>query len=562
VRLIAVVLATLTLGLASQFAKDPQTKQVAKIGVLKLVVIDEETGQPTPARVEILDAQNKAYLAEDALLIGGDGPVDREVPWKGTLEEHLASLTRKITNRYTGTDQFYAGGSCRVSIPAGTYRVRVFKGLEYHVPTERVHVKAGETARMVVKLKRWINLPRQGWYSGESHLHIPRPFKEVNPYVTKWMQAEDIHVANLLQWGNSKHFYNTVQYAHGPEGLYHEGDYWLASGQENPRTHFLGHTVTYGARAEINFPDTYVIYQRFWEESRRQKALSGWVHFAMVSGGQNGIAIDLLDGLVSFIEVLSFDSSYYEVWYDALNLGQRVTPIAGTDFACGPYVPGRERFYTRVEGKLNYDAWLEGVRRGRTFVTNGPILEVSVNGKGLGEEVILKKRGPVRIDARVRWDPVRDEVERLELVANGEVVRSLPRQERAGQITAQFDYEVPETSWLAVRVSGKKLLEGKSPYTPKQQFYHHVSPLAAHSAAIYVTVENTPGLSAQSRAKLVATAWLNRLDELEKRLAEEKIARWPTGNLDGVDADYLSKNRSALLERIASAKKRFRELAR
>jgi len=41
-------------------------------GTLKLTILDESTRQPTPARVEVLDKDGKAYLAEDALLIGGD----------------------------------------------------------------------------------------------------------------------------------------------------------------------------------------------------------------------------------------------------------------------------------------------------------------------------------------------------------------------------------------------------------------------------------------------------------------------------------------------------------
>jgi hypothetical protein len=107
---------------------------------------------------------------------------------------------------------------------------------------------------LTVPLERWSDLPKQGWYGADSHLHIARAFRELNPYVSKFMQAEDIHVANLLQWGNSKHFHNAAQYAFGPEGLYHEGDYWLAAGQENPRTHFLGHTLILGGRKPINFP--------------------------------------------------------------------------------------------------------------------------------------------------------------------------------------------------------------------------------------------------------------------------------------------------------------------
>jgi hypothetical protein len=41
-------------------------------GILKLSIVDESTGQTIPARVEVLDKDGKAYLAEDGLLIGGD----------------------------------------------------------------------------------------------------------------------------------------------------------------------------------------------------------------------------------------------------------------------------------------------------------------------------------------------------------------------------------------------------------------------------------------------------------------------------------------------------------
>ena len=41
-------------------------------GVLKLSVVDEDSRQPTPARVEVLDKDGRAFIAEDALPIGGD----------------------------------------------------------------------------------------------------------------------------------------------------------------------------------------------------------------------------------------------------------------------------------------------------------------------------------------------------------------------------------------------------------------------------------------------------------------------------------------------------------
>ena len=163
------------------------------------------------------------------------------------MKEARGELSRKFSNIHTGTDQFYTSGTCRLSLPPGDYRVRVYKGLEYRVETKEIWIRPGRTQDLTVVLQRWSNLPKKGWYGADSHLHIARPLKELNPQISKFMQAEDIHVANLLQWGNSKRFHNARQYAFGKDGLYHEGDYWLATGQENPRTHFLGHTLTLGA---------------------------------------------------------------------------------------------------------------------------------------------------------------------------------------------------------------------------------------------------------------------------------------------------------------------------
>jgi hypothetical protein len=461
-----------------------------------------------------------------------------------------------VVHPNTGNEQFYSGGVSIVTAPPGDYQLKVFKGLEYRVATQQVRIEAGRATEAKVVLQRWSNLPKQGWYGSDSHLHIGRPLKELNTYISKWMQAEDIHVANLLQWGNSKRFHNTIQYAHGPDSLYHDGDYWLASGQENPRTHFLGHTLTLGARTPIDYRDDYLNYKKVWDESRRQEALSGYCHYAITRGAEDGLAIDLLDNLLSVIEVAQFNRGVYQVWYDCLNLGFRIAPIAGTDYPCVASLPGQERFYTRVEGPLGYPSWLEGVRRGRTFVTNGPMLSFNVNGKPIGDEVSLKKAGLVTVEASVRFDPERDDVTQLDIIENGTILRSFSREGKAAEIRCQFRHEVSETSWLAARASGIK----RGVPFPRLR---NVENALAHSAAIYVTVIDMPALGSQRRAQLVAAAWLERLDGLEKQLAEDRLpalAKWPLG--DGVDLDDLRKQRSNLLQRIQLAKKRFQERLR
>ena len=315
---------------------------------------------------------------------------------------------KKLKTLIPKQPQFYSVGNSEISLPPGRYELKVYKGIEYEVQRHEIQMRAGETVELTVKMSRWIEMTQQGWYSADDHLHIPRPVKELDPFISKQMQAEDLRVANLLQIGLSKRFHTAIQYTHGPASIYREGDYWVVAGQENPRTHFLGHTITLGAHSPINFPEAYVLYRLFWEEARRQGALSGYAHYGKLRGALFGLALDLPGGLLSFLEVLQFRQAIYDVWYDILNTGFRLTPTAGTDYGCGNHTnPGRERFYTKVEGPLTYNAWLEGVRRGRTFVTNGPLLEFRVNGKGIGGEVVLKERGSVLVEGSVHFDPTR-----------------------------------------------------------------------------------------------------------------------------------------------------------
>jgi hypothetical protein len=530
-------------------------------GTLNLSIIDASTRERVPARVEVLDRDGKAYIAENALLIGGDC-TDRDGAWQGTVDQALGELTRTFSSLHTGADQFYTDGMCRLSLPAGEYRIRVFRGLEYRMDSREIVMHAGQTQDVTAAVKRWSNLAGRGWYGSDSHTHIARAYKELNPHICKFMQAEDINVGNLIQWGNARHFHNARQYAFGLDGQYHEGDYWLAAGQENPRTHFLGHTLTLGGKRPINVPDTYLIYKNFWEESRRQNALSGYCHFGLRRGAEDGIILDLFDGLLSFVEIVQNERGIYQVWYDALNLGFRLTPIAGTDYPCGltsQVTPGRERFYTRVEGPLTYDSWLEGIRRGRTFVTNGPVLELSVNGKGIGDEIVVNRTGQVLIEASVRFDGVRDDVETLEIVENGEVIRRFPRDGTAEEIRCRFEYDALESAWLAVRASGRKRGELPSQRLADTQ----LSPSLAHSAPIYVTLKNAPALTAHRRVKLIAAAWRERLYNLEQRLADDRLrdlANYTAS--DGVSADDLRRNKAGLLERTAIARKHLEERAR
>ena len=64
-----------------------------------------------------------------------------------------------------------------------------------------------------------------------------------------------------------------------------------------------------------------------------------------------------------------------EAWYRLLNVGARVTPSAGTDAMVDFFrtmAVGTTRVYVRVPGQLTMERYLERLKAGRSFVSNGP----------------------------------------------------------------------------------------------------------------------------------------------------------------------------------------------
>ena len=160
---------------------------------------------------------------------------------------------------------------------------------------------------------------------------------------------------------------------------------------------------------------------------------------------------------------------------------------------------------------------------------------------------------------RVRFDLNRDDVERLDVIINGATVKSFPKGSHPSEISFQLPYEFTSTSWVALKAVGGMTDEVTS---------FHPSPLQpgsqAHTAAIYVTIQGAPPLSAQPAAKLLARKWLAKLESLEASFAEDQIQKLaaPVDTNDGMDLENLHKNREALLKAIQDAKRYFAEMAR
>ena len=342
----------------------------------------------------------------------------------------------------------------------------------------------------------------------------------------------------------------------------------------------LGHSIILGASHWIDFPPAYLLYDRFWRKAHEQGAINGYAHWGL-AGAEEGLAVWGHQELLDFIEVLNFGFPFYQRWYEALNLGIQLGPTAGTDYPCSPSLPGRERFYARLDGPLEYEAWLEAVRRGKTFVTNGPVIDLTVERVTVGGEVRLREPRLLRINGRVRFDPERDDITRLELIQGGEVALRVEEPSATGEIRMEASIMVEQSTWLALRALGWKrdetmmevadllksflVLERRTnealirnlPAGPVKR------PSVAHTAAVYVTVHGTAPLAEQPRARAVVEAWLARLDELQDRFRDDRIpemAGFP-GRGDGISETDLRANRQALLQSIEAARQHYSAIA-
>src|SRR6202022_4312512 len=105
------------------------------------------------------------------------------------------------------------------------------------------------------------------------------------------------------------------------------------------------------------------------------------------------------------------------IWYHTLNCGYRTRISGETDFPCifGERV-GVGRSYVRLaDGVLNFDRWVEGIKEGRSYVSDGKshLVDFQVDQVAMGEsgsERKLDAPGKVKVTARVaaRLEPELD----------------------------------------------------------------------------------------------------------------------------------------------------------
>ena len=527
---------TTSLFLSSISIRVRSTSPVPAIDAAIELDIRDERGAATSARIGLYGADGREVLpSDDAVAVPRYRESVRHVPLRSiSADESGPGKLREPwphDNRWTT----YVDGTYRVEVPAGVYDLVVSKGPEYRWISRRMTVEPGSTRREAVDLERWIDLPATGWHSGDAHIHMRRDPQD-DPAILAITRAEDVRVANLLQMGNVGNAY-FHQHAFGQRGRASGNGFHLVSGQEDPRTGQRGHTLHLNVAEALRDEARYFLYHETFERLRAGGALSGYAH---VDSGwfsdDAGLALDVPFGLVDVVEILQAGALHTDQWYDFLNLGYRLVPIAGSDW---PYIDvvGTVRSYVHVDGAMTPDAWFDALRAGHTFVTSGPMLTLAVNGVSMGGEVSPGPDGELLVSASAHQSPDLGPVERLELVVHGDVVATGTIRDDGSAVLEHRS--TPTTGcWVAVRANG-----GTGTF--------------AHTAPVYV-----PERGATWRADR-ATAIVGRMrDRLWALLGstadpQDDLEPW---DAEGIYAERWQALLPELTTRVAEANRRYDEL--
>lgn len=361
--------------------------------------------------------------------------------------------------------QFYLPGNRRghywvvnspveMPIPAGDWTVKILRGLEYTPIEQDVRVEADTWTRTRWEPKRWTDMAQQGWYSGDDHVHARLMSGEDARKLLAYTRAVDINVSNILEMGDVRRSYYQ-QRGFGSDYRVQHKQHWLIPGQEDPRS-VLGHVIGLNLNDRVRDVDRYLDNLWVAKGIRRQGGLYGHTHV-----GANACFVEREMALFTPENVVDFNSIMQaglgtELYYDFLNLGFQMTGTAGADTPYGGTIGAvRTYAYCGNADEFTPDAWFDAVRAGHTFVTNGPMIELTVDGAIPGETLQFNDDKQVQVVAHAWGDSGSSAPARLELIALGTTCNAVASQDASQtELNATAELNVGYGKWVAARVVG------------------------------------------------------------------------------------------------------------
>ena len=409
-----------------------------------VTVLDADTGKPVPCRVHFRSPAGVPFQPH-----GHHNQVNSN---NGSWHMDVGGDVRMGQITYA-----YIDGRCQGWLPRGDVVVDVARGFEYEPLRTRVRVEPGQR-ELTLRLKRWTDMNAQGWYSGDSHVH----FLSAQGSHTE-SQGEDLNVVNLLQsqWGSL--FTNTEEFT-GGASVHQQGSNIVYVSQEN-RQHFLGHLILWGLKEPV-MPWCSDGPGEAEPGGSLDVTMSDWADQTHAQGGHviiphlpnpNGEPAALIaTGRADGVEMLRQGEFNHLEYYRYLNCGYRLPLVGGTDKMSSDVPIGLYRTYARVgdQQEFTYRAWCDTVKQGRTFLSGGPLIGLTVDGADIGDTLRLSASGSVEVHA---WAESILPIHTLQIVQEGRVVAQADAAATGAgrrRLELREKVRIDGHSWLAARVGG------------------------------------------------------------------------------------------------------------
>ena len=478
-----------------------------------------------------------------------DGDTEQKITARVSIEDeaggHHAPPGRlfRVLKDYA---HFYCEGMDELQLPAGHYRMRVLHGPEYRTAYREFDVAAGKTVEVTADTERWTNQPARGWYSGENHIHANYGYGEwYNTPESMLAQSsgENLGVSNFVVANSDGDGIFDRRFFRGrPDAK--STDTTILYWNQEFRSTIWGHltlvnlsqlvepimTGFKGTTNPFDIPTNSDVAQR----THIQNGLVNYTHVAQrpddpYENPYTGKSIPI-DVALGNIDTLDLNASYagtVPLWYRLLNCGFRLTASGGTDCFLNRIrsrLPGGDRVYVQLDGPLTYGKWIDGLRAGRSFVTNGPMLELTVDGKAIGDTLRLAGSDTVQVKASATTQFPFD---RLELIQDGKVVATAKPDGEQFECSLDQVVKVDRSGWLAVRASGPGHRD------------HPVGTQYSHTSPIYLDVAGKPA-DTKADAKYFLK-WIDRLHlavRVRDRIPSDELKRHVEAQLDAARDVY------------------------
>ena len=426
------------------------------MGKLQVRVVEEATGAITPARIYANFPDGKFYAPSDAYARIG--------------------FPRMLYR--SGDHLFYTRGEFTIETPPGKITLEAVKGFEFWPVKKEVEVKADGTSRATLTLKRMVDMSHRGWVNGTTHTHLNKGGNAHNTLDTLMnaAAAEGMQVATMLAGNKDTRILGQ--------------EYFVKDGREHPasrldarlmvmvaeefRPSLWGHTVLLGLKDHLISPfangyegtaleSPYPTNADMFRKAKAQGALTGYAHafggerdpLSGNLGGGKEFGVDAGLGLVDTLEWASSSTGSMAAWHHALNNDLHITPVGGEDAKLCFHrhtLTGSMRTYAYLGKDFSGAAWIDAIRAGHTFTTNGPLIEFAVDRKLPGDAVHLPEQGGrISLTGRI-WSAI--PLTRAVIWSNGKVWKEIPFKEDSHHAEFHEEAKLSSSAWFSLTAEG------------------------------------------------------------------------------------------------------------